>query len=151
MDLESYKLEEVLYKERLVLPPWWCRVGAYGVDVLLVGLVAWDFNTHWLDTLGLGFVLHAHGILRYFLLYTLLHLLYEHLGMGGFGVSVGKIVFHLRVVSLKTLDNPPWTQRLKRCALKELALLCPLIYLARDRFQRVFHDRHAQTLVIMTK
>ncbi len=121
------------------------------MDMLLVGLVAWDFNTRWLDALNLGFVLKAHMVLRYVLLYAFLHVLYECLSMGGFGVSIGKIVFHLRVVSLKSLDNPIWTERLKRCALKELALLCPFVYLARDKFQRVFHDHHAKTLVIMTK
>ncbi|WP_233709666.1 RDD family protein [Helicobacter salomonis] len=149
--MEPYKLEEILYKERLVLPPWWCRVGAYGVDMLLVSLLAWDFNTRWLDVLHVGFILKTHALLRYVLLYVSLHIFYEGLCMGGFGVSIGKIVFHLRVVSLKSLDNPTWIERLKRCAFKEMALLCPFIYLSKDKFQRVFHDRYAKTLVIMTK
>ncbi|WP_104636760.1 RDD family protein [Helicobacter felis] len=146
---DHYKLEETIYKERLVLAPWWCRVGAYGVDMLLVGLMAWDFNTRWLDALHLGFLLHTHAFLRYILLYTFLHLCYEGICMGCFWASVGKLVFHLRVVSLKSLDRPTFSERLKRFALKELALLCPFFYLSMDKFQRTFHDRGAKTLIIM--
>ncbi|WP_104690542.1 RDD family protein [Helicobacter heilmannii] len=136
------KLEEKIYKERLVIAPFWWRVGAYLVDLLFICFLAWDLHNH--------LPLHA-AFLRFLCALVAVHVLYEFLSMLGFSSSVGKLVFHLRVLDFKSLDKPPLLARLKRCALKEILLFFPLGYCFKDKFGRTFHDKHAQTFVIVFK
>ncbi|GLH58108.1 hypothetical protein NHP214376_08970 [Helicobacter ailurogastricus] len=136
------KLEERLYKERLVTAPFLWRVGAYLVDLLFICFLAWDLHPH--------LPLHS-GFLRLLCAFVVAHLVYEFSSMLGFASSVGKLVFHLRVLDFKSLDKPPLLARLKRCVLKELLLFFPLAYYFRDKFGRTFYDKHAQTLIIVSK
>ncbi|BCZ19227.1 hypothetical protein NHP190012_08690 [Helicobacter sp. NHP19-012] len=136
------KLEEKIYKERLVIAPFWWRVGAYLVDLLFICFLAWDLHPyvplHW-------------AFLRFLCAFVAAHVVYESLSMLGFASSLGKLVFHLRVLDFKSLDKPLFAARLKRYLLKELLLFYPLGYFFRDKFGRTFYDRHAQTFIIVSK
>ncbi|BCD69679.1 RDD family protein [Helicobacter suis] len=136
------KLEERLYKERLVIAPFSWRVGAYGVDLVWVSFLSWDLHPY----------LPLHPIfLRFLCAFFGLHILYESLLMGFLGNSIGKLVFHLRILDVSSLDKPPFLARMKRCLYKEALLFFPLAYCFKDKFGRTFHDRHAKTLVIVSK
>lgn len=149
--MDEQKIEEVLYKEHLVVAPYLWRVGACLVDMVWVGFLAWDFNMRWLYAIHLGRILESYLVLRFLALCVILHGLYEVVFMGFLGVTIGKLVFHLRVIAFKTLDKPVLTERLKRCFFKEVMFFFPPAYFFKDKFKRAFHDKYARTLVIVSK
>lgn len=150
MSWTDEKIEELLYREGLVIAPLFHRLGSYFVDSIFVILLGFFVC---LLTSDLNSVeAQIFFIQKIFFSISCFSLLYEIFFVYFYGSSLGKMLFKLRVVSLKTLDTPIFKDVLRRSLLKAFEgsigwIL--LIFVFDNKFFRALHDRFSKTIVVV--
>lgn len=144
------KIEELLYREGLVVAPLFYRLGSFFVDFIFVVLLGFcvcfltsDFNS---------VEAQIFFIQKVFFSICCFSLIYEIFFVYFYGSSLGKMLFKLRVVSLKTLDTPIFKDALRRSWLKtfeESIGWILFIFVFDNKFFRSLHDRFSKTIVIV--
>lgn len=148
------KIEEILYRENLKIPPISQRIWAFGIDIILVVLLTWGVYINLLSASSGDIVSKIYSIQKLILTYFLLGFFYEVVMIRFFNASIGKMIFGHRIISLQTLDIPLFKTILQRSALKileEIFGFVLFIFAIDNSFHRGIHDRFSKTIVILER
>ncbi|WP_104748826.1 RDD family protein [Helicobacter cetorum] len=145
-------IETLCLHEKLRLCPFYWRVLAFMVDILLVGFLLSDI-------LSLCDFLHVFKWTLNPIYYTLfiggcfiiLHSLYEMFFLFFLGASLGKVIFRIKIINLYLADTPNKSVLFKRLGLKHMVFLCPLIALFYwdSLYHRAWHEQKTKTLLAL--
>ena len=144
------EIESLLHREDMSLATTRKRAFAFFIDEILLSvllLVAlWESfsqtqNTEEIINLTNSFVLE----------YMALKIVYQSFFIMQYGASIGKIVMKIRVVEIKTLQNPNVIVSLNRAifrVLSEMLFYLGFLWGMLDPSRQTWHDKTARTLVI---
>lgn len=152
MSWTDEKIEELLYRENLVIPPLSYRLGSFLVDFIFIVFVSWGFCASFLASDLSGVEAKIFFIQKIFFFTFCFSLLYEICFIYFYGVSLGKILFKLKIISLKTLDTPIFSEVLQRSWLKvfeEFIGWVLFIFTLDNKFFRAPHDKISETIVVI--
>lgn len=146
------KIEELLYRENLVIPPLSYRLGSFFVDSIFIVFVSWGFCASFLASDLSGIEAKIFFIQKIFFFTFCFSLFYEICFVYFYGVSLGKLLFKLKIISLKTLDTPVFSEVLQRAWLKvfgEFIGWVLFIFALDNKFFRALHDKISKTIVVV--
>lgn len=146
---------------------FWRRVGAYGIDKLILQMICIMLSVAGLMVQGVfqpaqrygenldlfGSLLNTHTILIYYFMALLLDMVYFTWFHGSIGRTPGKMLLRLRVVQI---TGEPMTfgiafLRWVGYLISKLALYLGFIWIAFDRRKQGWHDKIAGTIVVNGK
>ncbi len=144
------KLEDTLHREGLTLADTKKRATAFFIDEMLLSFLLvfalWDSfataqtmeelilvsNTFALEYMGMKIFYQAFFTMKY-------------------GASIGKLIMKIRVIEIKTLNNPNVLSSLNRAIFRivsEMFLYLGFLWGMLDPSKQTWHDKIAKTLVI---
>lgn len=144
------EIENILHREELTLAPTKKRAMAFFIDEMLLSLLLiialWDSfavakDMEEMINLTNTFVLE----------YMAMKIIYQAFFVMQYGASLGKIVMKIRVVEIKTLDNPNVISSLNRAifrVISEMLFYLGFLWGMMDPLRRTWHDHTAKTLVV---
>lgn len=144
------EIENILHREGITIADTKKRAAAFFIDELLLSLVLilalWDSfasasNTEDIINLTNSFVLE----------YMVLKIIYQTFFVVQYGASIGKIVMKIRVIDIKTLNNPTVAVALNRSifrVISEMLFYLGFLWGMMDPARQTWHDKTAKTLVI---
>ena len=144
------EIQNLLHREDMSLATTRKRAFAFFIDEILLSvllLVAlWESfsqtqNTEEIINLTNSFVLE----------YMALKIVYQTFFIMQYGATIGKIVMKIRVVEIKTLQNPNVIVSLNRAifrVLSEMLFYLGFLWGMLDPSRQTWHDKTARTLVI---
>ena len=144
------ELEELLHREDLTLADTKKRAMAFFIDDVLLSLILvialWDSfaNTRTMEEIILVSNLFA-------LEYMAMKIFYQAFFIMKYGASVGKLVMKIRVIELRTMDNPSVLSSLNRAIFRvvsEIFLYLGFLWGILNPSKQTWHDKTAKTLVI---
>ncbi|AFI05608.1 RDD family protein [Helicobacter cetorum] len=149
---ETEIIETLLVREKVRLCPFYWRVLAFLTDCLLVGfllsdsLSACDFLKafNWLSNP----IYYALFVITCFMI---LYGVYEIFFMWLCKVSLGKLVFRIKIINIYLADCPSRAILLKRLALKIMVFLCPILWFSNlnRSYYRAWYEEKTQTLLVL--
>lgn len=83
--------------------------------------------------------------------YMMMKIVYQAFFTMQYGASIGKIVMHIRVIDINTLDNPNVLVSLNRAifrVISELMLYMGFLWGLLDPSRQTWHDKIAKTFVV---
>ena len=126
------------------------RAIAMTIDDFLISLIiVFAFSSEFANTKSYEEVLiFTNQLFIYiFIAYTLYHWIFITL----YGKTIGKMVTKIRVVDVKTLDNPSWGKSLIRSVVRnfdEMFFYLGMAYAVVDPLNRAIHDIAGQCVVV---
>lgn len=147
------KIEEILYRENLNIPPFSYRLGAFLIDIIFLIFVVWGICFNLLKTPS-NIISELIFIQKVVFVFFILTFLYEICSCMLLSASIGKIIFGLRIISLQTLDKPQFIECLYRSITKTIEIILGFVLFAfvfDNKFFRGIHDRVSKTIVIGKK
>lgn len=144
------EIENILHREEITLSDTKKRAAALFIDELLLSflliLALWDSfalasNTEEIISLTNSFVLE----------YMALKVIYQTFFVVQYGASIGKIVMKIRVIDIKTLNNPTIAVALNRSifrVISEMLFYLGFLWGMMDPARQTWHDKTAKTLVV---
>ena len=145
------KLEEVLYREEIVLASIWRRVIAFLFDQLLIifvfSLIYWDD----LSALSGSYVQVVNFFNQVIWQFLLLNFVYEVIFIVLYGATLGKIMCKIKAISTALLDRPGIILSCIRSAVKILGgnlMYAPFVLVYFTPFKQALHDLLGKTIVI---
>ncbi|PAF41411.1 RDD family protein [Helicobacter sp. 11S02596-1] len=151
MNINDEKIEEILFRENLNIPPFSHRVGAFLVDILLVGCLVWVLCDYFFLKKATTIEAKIFFIQKFIFFIFIFIFLYDFFFLYFLGASLGKIIFKMKIISILSLDKPSLKMALVRCFIKTLEIMAcflPFIFTIKDKFLRTFHDKLPKTIVI---
>lgn len=142
--------EKLLYREEMTLAPIRKRVIAFFIDevllsfLLLIGL--WESFAQAQNTIEIVNLTNA-----FVLEYMAVKIIYQAFFVMQYGASIGKIIMKIRVIEIKTLNNPNVLASLNRAVfrvLSEVLFFLGFLWAMFDPSRQGWHDKTAKTLVI---
>ncbi|MDU7692845.1 MAG: RDD family protein [Helicobacter sp.] len=148
--MEPSKIQEILFREDLKIASFWKRFGAFLLDDFLLSLVLFlIFYSRFASANDMEAILSTASDLA---LYVVILRFIYHAGFTFFyGASIGKMIFGIKIISLKTLDRPDLLDSLVRSFFKELGgnlFYVTYFFAIGDTFMRTLHDRIVKSIVI---
>jgi len=144
------EIEDLLHRENLTLASTKKRAMAFFVDEMLLsfGLIfaLWDAfmsagSTEEIIVLTNSFVLE----------YMMMKIIYHGFFVMQYGATLGKLLMKIKVIELKTLDNPNVLVSLNRAifrVISELVLSLGFLWGMLNPSRQAWHDLTAKTLVV---
>lgn len=144
------EIENILHREELTLAPNKKRAMAFFIDEMLLSflliIALWDSfavakTMEEMINLTNTFVLE----------YMAMKIIYQAFFVMQYGASIGKLVMKIRVIEIKTLDNPNVISALNRAifrVISEMFFYLGFLWGMLDPLRRTWHDNTAKTLVV---
>jgi len=87
----------------------------------------------------------------YIMQYILMKIAYQTFFVMQYGATLGKLAMKIKVIDIKTLDNPSFTVSLNRAIFRiisEMIFYLGFVWAVMDPARQAWHDKTARTLVI---
>jgi uncharacterized RDD family membrane protein YckC len=144
------EIEELLYREKLTLASITKRSSALFIDEMLLSVLLivalWDSFTS-AQTMEEIIVLTNQFVLEY----MAMKIFYQAFFTMQYGASVGKLLMKIRVVELRTLDNPNVLSALNRAIFRvvsEMFFYLGFLWGIMSPTKQTWHDKTAKTIVV---
>ncbi len=144
------EIEDLLSRENLTLAPIIKRVAAFVIDELLLSFILifslWDSfvkagSTEAIIALTNSFILE----------YMMMKIIYQAFFVMQYGATIGKIMMKIKIIELKTLDNPNVIVSLNRAifrVISESVFYLGFLWGILNPSRQAWHDLTARTLVV---
>jgi uncharacterized RDD family membrane protein YckC len=144
------EIEDLLHRENLTLASTKKRAMAFFVDEMLLSFLLifalWDAfmsagSTEEIIVLTNSFVLE----------YMMMKIIYQGFFVMQYGATLGKLLMKIKVIEIKTLDNPNVLVSLNRAifrVISELVLYLGFLWGMLNPSRQAWHDSTAKTLVV---
>ncbi|MEA3371899.1 MAG: RDD family protein [Campylobacterota bacterium] len=144
------EIQNILHREDMTLAPVKKRAMAFFIDEILLSflliIALWDsFTTA--ETMEEMINLTNTFVLEY----MAMKIIYQAFFVMQYGASIGKIVMKIRVVEIKTLDNPNVISALNRAifrVISEMLFYLGFLWGMLSQTRQTWHDNTAKTLVV---
>jgi len=144
------ELENTLLREDLTLADTKKRSMAFFIDEMLLSFLLifalWD---SFADAKTVEEVIYVSNLFA--LEYMTMKIFYQAFFTMKYGASIGKIVMKIKVIEIKTLDNPNVLSALNRAIFRivsEMFLYLGFLWGMLNPSKQTWHDKTAKTLVI---
>jgi len=144
------EIENTLHREGLTLAPTKKRAMAFFIDEMLLSFLLifalWD-SFAVAETMEEMIQLTNTFVLEY----MMMKIIYQAFFVMQYGASLGKIAMKIRVIEIKTLDNPNVISSLNRAifrVISEMLFYLGFLWGMLDPLRRTWHDNTAKTLVV---
>ena len=144
------KIQNILHREELTLAPIKKRAMAFFIDEMLLSLLLifalWDSFSQ-AKTMEEMIQLTNSFVLEY----MMMKIIYQAFFVMQYGATLGKIVMKIRVIEIKTLDNPNVISSLNRAIFRiisEMLFYLGFLWGMMEPLRRTWHDYTAKTLVV---
>jgi len=144
------EIENILYREDISLAPILKRIVAFFIDEMLLSFLLifalWDSFSNAktmeeLINLTNSFVLE----------YMMMKIIYQAFFVMQYGASLGKLAMKIKVIEIKTLQNPNVLVSLNRAffrVISEMIFYFGFLWGMMDSSRQTWHDKTAKTLVV---
>ncbi len=144
------EIENILHREDIVLADIKKRSVAFFIDEMLVSLLL--ILALWDSFSSAKNVEEMINITNLFVLeYMALKIVYQAFFVMQYGATIGKIVMKIRVIEIKTLQNPNVLSALNRATFRifsEMFFYLGYLWGVFDPARQTWHDKTARTLVV---
>ena len=144
------ELENILHREEITLASIKKRSMAFFIDEMLLSFILlialWD---SFVDAKTVEEVIYVTN--TYVLEYMAMKIFYQAFFVMQYGASIGKIVMKIRVIEIKTLQNPSVISALNRGifrVISEMFFYLGFLWGMMDPSRQTWHDKTARTLVV---
>lgn len=144
------KIENILHREEMTLAPIKKRAMAFFIDEMLLSflliIALWD---SFAVTKTMEEMINLTN--TFVLEYMAMKIIYQAFFVMQYGASIGKIVMKIRVIEIKTVDNPNVISALNRAifrVISEMVFYLGFLWGMLDPLRRTWHDNTAKTLVV---
>jgi len=144
------EIEELLYREELTLASTSKRSTALFIDEMLLSVLLivalWDSFVS-AQTMEEVIILTNQFVLEY----MAMKIFYQAFFTMQYGASVGKLLMKIRVIELKTLDNPNVLSALNRAIFRvvsEMFFYLGFLWGMMSPTKQTWHDKTAKTIVV---
>lgn len=143
-------IEKILLRENITLADIKKRALAFVIDEVLLSfllvIALWDSfssakNIEEMILLTNSFVLE----------YMVMKIVYQAFFVMQYGATIGKLMLHIRVIEIKTLQNPHIVSALNRGifrVISEMLFYIGFVWGIMDPARQTWHDKTARTLVV---
>ncbi|WP_428738103.1 RDD family protein [Sulfurimonas sp.] len=144
------EIESKLHREDIVLASITKRAIALLIDTMLLSFL---LNIALYEQMSANKDLEAQILFmqKYFFEIMMMKIVYDTYFIMQYGATIGKLVMKIRVIEIKTLDNPTIFSALNRAIFKvisEIFLYLGFLWGVLDPFRQTWHDKTAKTLVV---
>ena len=143
-------IENILHREELTLAPIKKRAMAFFIDEMLLSFLLifalWDSFSQ-AKTMEEMIQLTNTFVLEY----MMMKIIYQAFFVMQYGATLGKIAMKIRVIEIKTLDNPNVISSLNRAIFRvvsEMLFYLGFLWGMMEPLRRTWHDYTAKTLVV---
>ncbi|MBU1927844.1 RDD family protein [bacterium] len=144
------EIENILFREDLKLADIKKRAMAFFIDEMLLSflliIALWDtFST----AKNIEEMINVTNM--FFLEYMFMKIAYQGFFVMHYGASLGKMAMKIRVIEIKTLDNPSVISSLNRAifrVISEMIFYLGFLWGILDPARQTWHDKTAKTLVV---
>ncbi|QOP41925.1 RDD family protein [Sulfurimonas marina] len=146
----SEEIESILHREGLTLADTKKRAMAFFIDEMLLSfllIIALYDNfaaattiEEWINTTN-----------QFVLEFMMMKIVYQAFFVMQYGATIGKLVMKIKVIEIRTLDNPNVLSSLNRAifrVISEMFLYLGFLWGMMDPARQTWHDKTAKTLVI---
>ena len=144
------EMEKLLYRENIELAPMKKRALAFVVDDMLVGVIlVISFSDAFANVKDMQEYINL--INSVLLEYMFIHIAYQTFFTMQYGGSLGKLLMKIKVIEVKTLDNPNILSSLNRAIFRivsQQALFLGFLWGMLSPSKQTWHDLTAKTLVV---
>ena len=144
------ELENLLYREEMKLASIKKRSMAFFIDEMLLSFILlialWD---SFVDAKTVEEVIYVTN--TFVLEYMAMKIFYQAFFVMQYGATVGKIIMKIRVIEIKTLNNPSVISALNRGifrVISEMIFYLGFLWGILDPSRQAWHDKTAKTLVV---
>lgn len=144
------EIENILHRENITLADKGKRATAFFIDEVLLSflllIALWESFSQATTTEDI--ILLTNSVV---LEYMALKIIYQAFFIMQYGASVGKIVMKIKVIEIKTLQNPNVLVSINRAifrVLSEMFFYLGFIWGMMDPARQTWHDKTAKTLVV---
>ena len=144
------ELENLLYREEMTLASIKKRSMAFFIDEMLLSFILlialWD---SFIDAKTVEEVIYVTN--TFVLEYMAMKIIYQAFFVMQYGATVGKIIMKIRVIEIKTLNNPSVISALNRGifrVISEMLFYLGFLWGMLDPSRQTWHDKTAKTLVV---
>jgi len=144
------EIEEILHRENLKLASISKRSTAFFIDDMLLSILLviamWDSFSN-ATSMEEMIMLTNHVALEY----MAIKIFYQAFFTMKYGASVGKLLMKIRVIELKTLDNPNVLSSLNRAifrVISEVFFYLGFVWGMMSPTKQTLHDKTARTIVV---
>lgn len=144
------EIESILHRENVTLAQTKKRAVAFFIDEMLLSflliIALYDnFNSaknieEWINITN-----------QFVLEFMMMKIVYQAFFVMQYGATIGKIVMKIKVIEIRTLDNPNVLSSLNRAifrVISEMFLYLGFLWGMMDPARQTWHDKTAKTLVI---
>ena len=144
------EIENLLHREEMTLADIKKRSMAFFIDEMLLSLLLmialWD---SFVDAKTIEEIIYVTN--SFVLEYMAMKIFYQAFFVMQYGASIGKIIMKIRVIEIKTLNNPSVISALNRGIFRvvsEMIFYLGFLWGMLDPARQAWHDKTAKTLVI---
>jgi len=144
------EIENILHREGLTLADKGKRATAFFIDEMLLSLLLlialWETFSQLTTTEEI--IIMTNSVV---LEYMALKIIYQAFFVMQYGASIGKIIMKIRVIEVKTIQNPNVIVSINRAifrVLSEMLFYLGFIWGLMDPSRQTWHDKTAKTLVV---
>ena len=144
------ELENILYREGITLASIKSRVLAFVIDEMLLSflliIALWDSFAQAKTMEDIIYVSNS-----FILEYMTMKIFYQAFFVMNYGATLGKIATKIRVIEIKTLQNPSVISSLNRAIFRiisEMLFYLGFVWAMMDPSKQAWHDKTARTLVV---
>ena len=144
------EIENILHREEITLADIKKRSIAFFIDEMLLSFLL--IVALWDSFVGAKTVEEMINITNMFVLeYMAMKIFYQAFFVMQYGASIGKIIMKIRVIEVKTLQNPSVISALNRGifrVISEMLFYLGFLWGMMDPSRQAWHDKTAKTLVV---
>jgi uncharacterized RDD family membrane protein YckC len=144
------EIEDLLSRENLTLAPILKRAAAFVIDELLLSFIL--IFSLWDSFVNAGSTEAIIALTNSFILeYMMMKIVYQAFFVMQYGATIGKIMMKIKIIELKTLDNPNVLVSLNRAifrVISESVFYLGFLWGMLNPSRQAWHDLTARTLVV---
>ncbi|MBD3796676.1 MAG: RDD family protein [Campylobacterales bacterium] len=146
----SEEIENILHREGFTLADTKKRAMAFFIDEMLLSfLLITALYDNFASAANIEEWINVTN--QFVFEYMLMKILYQAFFVMQYGASIGKIIMKIKVIEIRTLDNPNVLSSLNRAifrVISEMFLYFGFLWGMMDPARQTWHDKTAKTLVI---
>lgn len=146
----SEEIENILHREGLTLADTKKRAMAFFIDEMLLSfLLITALYDNFASAANIEEWINVTN--QFVLEYMLMKIVYQAFFVMQYGASIGKIIMKIKVIEIRTLDNPNILSSLNRAifrVISEMFFYFGFLWGMMDPARQTWHDKTAKTLVI---
>jgi uncharacterized RDD family membrane protein YckC len=144
------EIEDILYRENMALASILKRAIAFILDELLLSfLLILGLSDSFNEAKTIEDIINLTN--SFIMEYIAIKIIYQAFFVMQYGATVGKLVMKIRVIEIKTLQNPNVISSLNRAVIRifsESLFYLGFLWGMFDSSRQTWHDKTARTLVI---